>query len=72
MQELQIGKTYLLTKKIWEKRYAENVERRMKLVGVYKHHAVFENEYGYCESFIYPDLKQVMNGIPVNKTWRRG
>lgn len=70
MVKLQLGKEYLLTKNVREGAFLEKIEQKMKLVGIYRYHAVFLNEYGYRESFIYPDLKRIMNGMPINKVWR--
>lgn len=70
MVKLQIGKEYFLTKNVRDGVFLEKTKQKMKLVGIYKHHAVFLNEYGYRESFIYLDLKRVLNGIAVNRVWR--
>lgn len=67
MIKLQIGKEYLLSKKVRDGVFVEKIEQKMKLIELYKHHAVFRNEYGYCESFIYPDLKRILSGTPVNR-----
>ena len=70
--ELRIGQMYYLAKKVLEDGHTQSIDKKMELVGIYKHHAVFLNEQGYRESFTYPDLRMVLRGIPVNKTWRRG
>ena len=72
MIKLQVGENYFLTKKVSKGGIVEKEERKMKLVGIYRYHAVFLNEYGYRESFTYQDLRCVLNGKPINKTWRRG
>lgn len=72
MMDLQVGETYFITEKVRHNGFVETVKQKMKLVGMYKHHAVLLNEYGYRESYIYEDLKLALKGTPVNKTWRRG
>ena len=69
--KLRTGQMYYLTKRIQQDGCVENTEKKMKLVGMYRYHAVFRNEYGYRESFTYPDLRLVLRGVPVNKPWRR-
>lgn len=67
MIKLQIGKEYFLSKKVREGCFVEKIEQKMRLIELYKHHAVFRNEYGYCESFIYTDLRRMLSGTPVNR-----
>ena len=71
MAKLQAGNIYKLTRKVRQDGKVIAVHREMKLVELYKHHAVFLVTAGYKVSFTYFDLKLMLNGIAVNKTWRR-
>ena len=70
MTKLQVGKIYRLTKKVRQDGKVVAVHRKMKLVELYRHHAVFQTASGYKTSFTYFDLKFILNGVAVNKTWR--
>lgn len=61
LPKLVVGRTYtLLVKERNEKEAAKIVPYRKKLTGLYRYHALFENEKGIRQSYIYWDLARMI------------
>ena len=58
--KLIIGRYYKIRAREYDVEGVRTNAIRMKLVGLYRHLAVFERPAGYCESFTYWELEKVI------------
>ena len=59
-KSLKVGSSYVLTYRNHVGKNVQTKRRKMKLKGVYTHHAVFMTKYGYTVSFTYHDLIELI------------
>jgi hypothetical protein len=57
------GTSYVLTEKMMVSGVLRPKRRKMKLEGVYRHHAVFRTKYGYTVAYTWHDLSQMLPGV---------
>lgn len=58
---------YIRRQEIEDGRKKKPFKRKMELVGVYTHHAVFRDTYGFCHAFQYFDLEKYLQGEPIGE-----
>lgn len=52
--------TFIFNEKLEERGKNQKVKRRMRMLKCYRHHAVFENNYGIRQSYRYWDIEKLL------------